>query len=313
MTLMIGFTGLRGVGKSLAADFLVRKFDFSKAHAFGPGKAMCVAYYEYLGIDKDTAHRMVHGDLKDTPNDKLPNRVASRHFMESLGKFMGVNMGPDWTLAVELDKLQREGVESITVESLVYEADTFTNKGGYIVRLERTGTRPTGEYTDVAQASVKENITISNNGSIEDLESKLSSLVRSLRNGLITRPGWEYKGFYGICANNISCWVDAVYNGHLSVHRMLSWESTADKTVYDEGFAISQGGLRISSGGRVYSTCEAAMDVADAMKSASLEWNKFFIAGRSFNPDAVSLMIQMTDKAEREGKILKGRVSPYGL
>lgn len=184
MTLMIGFTGLRGVGKSLAADFLVREFNFCKAHAFGPGKAMCVTYYEYLGIDNDTAYRMVHGDLKDTPNDKLPNGVASRYFMESFGKFMGVTMGPDWTLAVELDKLQREGVESITVESLVYEADTFTNKGGYIVRLERSGTRPTGEYTDVAQADIKEDITIRNDGSVTELEDKLSSLVKALRNRL---------------------------------------------------------------------------------------------------------------------------------
>lgn len=180
MTLMIGFTGLRGVGKSLAADILVKKFGFSKAHAFGPGKAMCITYYEYLGIDHFTANRMVHGDLKDTPNEKLPNGVASRFFMEHFGKFMGVSMGPDWTLAVELDKLQREGAKLITVESLVYEADVFRNKGGYIVRLERSGTKPTGEHTDIAQAKVREDALLDNNGSVGELEAKLAKLVDAL-------------------------------------------------------------------------------------------------------------------------------------
>lgn len=177
MALMIGFTGLRGVGKSLAADILEQKFGFAKAHAFGPGKAMCITYYEYLGIDKSTAWRMVHGDLKDVPNDKLPNGEASRYFMERFGKFMGVTMGADWTLGVELDSLQRQGAKFITVESLVYEADVFTKKGGYIVRVERTGTKPTGEYTDAAQANVKEDLVIHNNGSVKELADRLSSLV----------------------------------------------------------------------------------------------------------------------------------------
>lgn len=181
--LMIGFTGLRGVGKSLAADTLVKKHGFAKAHAFGPGKEMCVAYYEYMGIDAHTAWRMVHGDLKDTPCEKLPNGVASRYFMEKFGKFMGVDMGPDWTLAVELDRMQRNGNKHVTVESLVYEAAVFRNKGGFIVRMERDGVKPSGEHTDEAQAKVKEDITINNNGSVEELEDKLFDLVKAFRHG----------------------------------------------------------------------------------------------------------------------------------
>jgi hypothetical protein len=79
-----------------------------------------------------------------------------------------------------LDKLQRDGAKNITVESLVYEADVFRKKGGFIVRLERAGTKPTGEHTDIAQAKVKEDLTLHNNGSVEELEAKLTKLVETL-------------------------------------------------------------------------------------------------------------------------------------
>lgn len=177
--MMIGFTGLRYVGKSTAADILV-KHGFTKAHAFGPGKAMCITYYEYLGIDHDTAVRMVHGDLKDTPCDKLPGGVSSRYFMEPFGKFMGVAMGADWTLAVELDKMRRDGIDRVTIESLVYEAPIFRERGGVIVRLLRDGAKPTGDHTDVAQAEIREDFVIDNNGSVDQLENALMSLVRTL-------------------------------------------------------------------------------------------------------------------------------------
>lgn len=177
--MMIGFTGLRYVGKSTAADTLV-ELGFKKAHAFGPGKAMCITYYEYLGIDHDTAVRMVHGDLKDTPCDKLPGGVTSRFFMEPFGKFMGVSMGPEWTLEVELDKMTRDGVEKVTIESLVYEAPIFHRRGGYIVRLLRDGAKPTGDHTDIAQAAVKEDFVIDNNGTKEDLRRQLVFLIQAI-------------------------------------------------------------------------------------------------------------------------------------
>lgn len=181
--LMIGFTGERSVGKSTAAGILLRH-GFRSVHAFGPGKAMCVTYYKHLGIDDETAQRMVYGDMKDTPHPDLPGGVDSRYFMERFGYFMGVTMGPQWTLSVELRHLRRTypDAQGFVVESLVYEADTFQSDGGIIIRMIRdAGVKPIGEFTDDAQVKIKHDHVLDNNGDMNKLEQDLLKLVACIR------------------------------------------------------------------------------------------------------------------------------------
>lgn len=171
---LIGFTGRRGVGKSEAAAALADK-DMVRAHAFGPGKAMCVAYFRYCGADEDTANRMVHGDLKDVPSPLLPGNRTPRYFMERLGAFMGQGLGPEWTLGVELAKVERErpGAD-VVVESVVYEEPVVRAAGGKIARITRPHHKgPEGEKTDEAEAKIVPDLTIVNDGSLEDLKRKV--------------------------------------------------------------------------------------------------------------------------------------------
>ncbi len=99
---MIGITGKRNVGKSTVATLLEEKYGFTRVHAFDGGKVATLAYFEYITKNKEIAYRMVYGDLKDVPSPYLPNNVAPRYFLEKFGQFMGVDMGIDWTLAMEI-------------------------------------------------------------------------------------------------------------------------------------------------------------------------------------------------------------------
>ena len=176
--MIIGLTGKRNVGKSAAAGFLVEA-GFIRAHPFAGGKVASAAYFEYLGATSDEAQRMVNGDLKDLPSDYLPARASPRHWMEQFGKFMGVKMGPDWTLGAELARLKRQSPDTnAVVESVVYEEPQLRAAGGIIVRITRPGHQgAAGENTDAAQADIAADIEIVNDGSLDDLKRKILTIA----------------------------------------------------------------------------------------------------------------------------------------
>jgi hypothetical protein len=159
--IIIGITGRRNVGKSTMARLLESEFGFMKVHAFEGGKESAVALFAYMTGDWSIANRMVYGDLKDKPSDLLPGGVAPRHYLEEYGKFMGVTMGVEWTLAMEVARARRLCPSApIVVESLVYEVDWFRANGGYIVRLERPDHDGPAVGSDAFQAAIVADETI---------------------------------------------------------------------------------------------------------------------------------------------------------
>lgn len=177
MTLMIGLTGRRNVGKTTVADALVEACGFVRVHAFDGGKEAAFAYFRHCGADTATAARMIWGDLKDRPSDLLPGAVAPRHFLEKFGRFMGQEMGVDWTLGLEVARARRAG-KPIVVESLVYEADWFRRQGGIVVRVERPGHQgPVGCESDAVQATIEADHVLVNDGDIASLCQPAIDLV----------------------------------------------------------------------------------------------------------------------------------------
>jgi len=181
---MIGLTGLRNVGKSTVANLLEKEYAFTKCHAFDAGKEAAEAYFCAIGADSETAWEMVYGDLKDQPSEYLPGGVAPRYFLERFGKFMGVDMGVEWTLGAEITAARtRKPGRLIVVESLVYEADWFRSQGGLVVRLERPGhVGPIGVESDAVQALVKADVTISAT-SVAELERETRMMVQQVFGG----------------------------------------------------------------------------------------------------------------------------------
>src|SRR5690606_13609684 len=98
--------------------------------------------------------------------------------------FMGVTMGVEWTLAMEIARIRRETPNApIVVESLVYEAPWFKAQGGYVLRLERPNFEgPAGVESDSVQALVEADHTISA-ASVGELEMEAAWLVDKLMSG----------------------------------------------------------------------------------------------------------------------------------
>lgn len=179
--MLIGFTGRRHVGKSEAAGFLEAE-GFRRVHVFDGGKAAAAAYFRHLGATVQQAHEMVAGGLRDVPSSLLPNNAHPREFLEKLGYWWGVTLGPQWTLGVELARIKRDApFADVVVESVVYEAHVFREAGGVIVRVSRPGVQgPAGIMTDGAQAAIEADVEIVNDGSLDDLRRKVRALVPRL-------------------------------------------------------------------------------------------------------------------------------------
>ena len=163
--LIIGLSGRRGVGKSRVADRLVEGHGFRRIHPFQGGKAACAGYFTHIGASAEEATRMVNGDLKDTPCPLLPDHQTPRYFMERFGQFMGVQMGPDWTIGQEIRlALERDPNARLIAESIVYEVDVIRRMGGVIVEITRDGSTLTGLETDKATALIRPDLRFENNG-----------------------------------------------------------------------------------------------------------------------------------------------------
>ena len=180
--LIIGLSGRRGVGKSRVADRLVERHGFRRIHPFDGGKAACVGYFKHIGISEEDAARMVNGDLKDKPCPLLPDNQTPRYYMEQFGHFMGVKMGPAWTIGQEIRMaLERDPDARLIAESIVYEVDVIRNMGGVIVEITREGSNITGLETDKATALIRPDLRFANNGnSLIQLAADVDDLLEAV-------------------------------------------------------------------------------------------------------------------------------------
>lgn len=167
---IIGLAGFRRVGKSLIAEHLCENHGFKSVHPFEVWKEGIKAIYTSIGIDPDTAERMVRGDLKDQPHEALPNGADSRYLMEHLGKFTGTGLGPEWTLGLALQQITVKYPDAdLVIESIVYEVDVVRSFGGHVVMIERPGTEGCGLETDQATKLITPDSRFINDGDDPEL------------------------------------------------------------------------------------------------------------------------------------------------
>lgn len=158
--IIIGLMGERRKGKSRIASHLVTKNDFTLMHPFNPGKAFLRGYYVSRGATESEAFRMTNSDLKDHPSPYLPKdpetgkHVTSRWLMEEVGKWMGIDVGPEWTIGTEIDYhmrlMQQEESSRFVMESIVYEAPVVRSRKG-VTLVEVWAEKPTPGFEVMAE------------------------------------------------------------------------------------------------------------------------------------------------------------------
>lgn len=122
---------------------------------------------------------MVNGDLKDEPCALLPDNQTPRYFMERFGQFMGVQMGPAWTIGQEIRlALEKDPNARLIAESIVYEVDVVREMGGVIVEITRDASSIEGLETDKATALIRPDLRFENNGnSLSNLKREVDELL----------------------------------------------------------------------------------------------------------------------------------------
>lgn len=191
--MIIGLTGRRGVGKTELTNFLTLTQGFTRVHPFEPGKVATRAYFEYLSATPQEAFEMTSGSLKDVPSGYLPRindpdhgrpgeNYSPRYFMERFGYFMGVDMGPAWTLKPAIAQVLKDNpFTDIIVESIVYEADALREMGGVVIGIERPDANVVGLKSDTEVAGIKCDAVIENTGTLDSLFENANFVIDRLR------------------------------------------------------------------------------------------------------------------------------------
>jgi len=172
--MVIALTGLMNAGKSTVADYLVTQHGFAHLKFAHGLKSML----RTLGLTEDE----IEGARKELPCDKLNGR-SPRYAMQTLGTEWGrVCMGQDFWVNLLVQKVQR----FFAHEHVVIDDCRFPNEaravqqdlGGKVWRISRgVGTVASMHASEVDQIGVVADTVVLNNGTIDDLLSKVDLLL----------------------------------------------------------------------------------------------------------------------------------------
>ena len=180
MTNVIGLCGLAGAGKSVAADAL-ETLGYERVKFSMFLKDMLRAFFRACGLAETEIERRIEGDLKETP-DVLLGGKTPRYAMQTLGTDWGRELiAKDiWSMAWRAKaesalaaggKIVAEDVRFGTEDSEVHRL------GGNVVRMFRPdGVLNVGGHASEMFEDVNPDLTIINNGTIEELREKVIDL-----------------------------------------------------------------------------------------------------------------------------------------
>lgn len=173
MMTLITISGSKGSGKTTLGKYIEHNLKFTRIPMAKPLKDMLLA----MGLTEDH----ISGDLKEVPTDMLCGR-SPRYAMQTLGTEWGrilvgqelwVNM---WLRQVALhDDVVCDDVRYPNEMAIVKECNGIT------VSIRRTGFEGADAHTsELHAASMKTDITIWNDGSIEDMLAEFRDKIKPL-------------------------------------------------------------------------------------------------------------------------------------
>ncbi len=162
---LIALCGLKGSGKSSAANALASVLPAARVRFAGPLKDMLRA----IGL----TDAEIEGELKELPSDKLCGKTP-RHGMVTLGTEWGRQMiGEDiWVEAWKRSVAPHlaRGVDILT-EDLRFpnEYEAVRSLGGIVLRVTRPGLLPGDHESEQHALKFAADVEVCNDGDLEDL------------------------------------------------------------------------------------------------------------------------------------------------
>jgi len=177
MPLRIALCGLAGSGKSTAADYLVSRHKFKRLSYAAPIKKMLRVLLIESGATLVESIEMTEGRLKELPSPYLCGNSA-RYAMQSLGTEWGRELiGSEIWRRILINKVRTYGSTPVVVDDLRFpnEAEALKAEGFVIVRIKRSENAISAPHSSEGQ-EFEVDLTIQNDGSLQELESALDSL-----------------------------------------------------------------------------------------------------------------------------------------
>lgn len=172
---LIGVIGVAGSGKTLVARHLVDRYGFERRRFAEPMKRM-------LKLGLGLTDEELDGDAKQRP---LPafGWCTPRHIMQTLGTDWGRRMiHSDIWVSVFRQEADRDlaAGKLLVVDDVRFhnEAAGIKALGGTLWRVYRPGLATMDHASERAQASIVEDVLITNATSVEDLVRSVDSLMR---------------------------------------------------------------------------------------------------------------------------------------
>ena len=171
MIKLIALTGAAGSGKSTVAKHLSNKrIPFVRTKFSGTLKKMLMQIPN-VTID------MIEGELKEEPQELFGGKTP-REVMQTLG----TEWGRDSVYSkIWLDSWERSicDLTYVVVEDLRYlnEAELVKNRGGEIWRIKRPDYQCNGHISETEMKGIDPDLTIRNNGSVEELHAMIDSIL----------------------------------------------------------------------------------------------------------------------------------------
>lgn len=177
--MLIGLSGLAGVGKDTAADILVRDHSFTKVSLADPLKSICKEVFDF-------SYESLWGSSAERNVPDLRYGLSPRHALQTLGTW-GRDCHPDIWIEMALRRVRLLSKAVIPDVRFRNEILAIRKSGGKLVRLVRPIHGLSGEagqhVSETEQASIPDSEFdyILRGAALEELPSKVAHMLEELR------------------------------------------------------------------------------------------------------------------------------------
>ena len=183
MPQLIGIIGRSGAGKSTAIQALTGSETWGTLAWSDPLKAMLASYIGALGYTRSVSRDSVHSDREGLIG---PLGVSVREALQGMGEGCREHVHPDFWLKPTMREARhfiRLGY-NVVIDGTRYENEALAIKsaGGKLIEIKRdTGSELQGrsaKHASERQSLPAADITLENNGTVEELQAKLLDAIR---------------------------------------------------------------------------------------------------------------------------------------